>query len=142
MGIRTYRYKIWIRQAEFDLQAAKVSFGNNFFEWACFESEQSAEKALKGLMMYCGEMPPKLHKLSILLRMTRKVRPDIGDQLIIESLQAYTFVSRYPFILPGDNLTPHDFMTTKNATECIKEAEGVLLLVNTIINPEHGEIRN
>lgn len=131
-GFKVYRYKVWIKQAEFDLEAARLSFGNSFFEWTCFQSEQSAEKALKAIMVFCGYRPPKLHKLSILYRIVKQLRPEISN-LKMESLQAYTFVSRYPFIIPGDNLTPHEFMTNEHAAECLSEAQAVLSLVHGII---------
>jgi HEPN domain-containing protein len=143
MAIKSYRYKVWLKQAELDLQAAKLSLGNNFFEWACFQSEQSAEKALKGVMVFCGEKPPKVHKLSILFKIARELRPDLLKQFEdVDSLQAVTFISRYPFIIPGDNLTPHDFMTYQNATDCISEAEKVLFLVKELVNsPNEHEPR-
>ncbi len=132
-GLKTYRYKVWIKQAEYDLDAAKLSLGNGFFEWACFQSEQSAEKALKALMVFCGAKPPKVHKLSILFKIVKQIRPDISSKIITESLQAVTFISRYPFIIPGDNLTPHDFMSNQIADECIHEAEAVLLFVKEVL---------
>ena len=85
-------------------------------------------------MVICGGRPPKVHKLSILFKLLRQIRPDLHSHPVkIEALQAYTFVSRYPFIIPGDNLTPHEFMTFENAQECIREAEGVLSLAKEII---------
>lgn len=133
---RSYRYKVWVKQAEFDLLAARLSLQNGYYEWACFQAEQAAEKALKGTLVFCGYKPPKVHKLSILYHLARKTCFSKIHEVSIESLQAYTFVSRYPFIIPGDNLTPHDFMTHENAVECIHEAERVLDLVKEIIDKQ------
>lgn len=120
------KYKNWLRQANFDLEAAKLSLNNGYFEWACFQAEQSAEKALKGVISYFGEKPPKMHKLSILYHFAKKLHPDIeGIEGHIQILQAYTFVSRYPFVIPGDNLSPHDFITSQNGEECVNEAKVV-----------------
>ncbi len=38
-------------QATEDIKAANSSMKNKHFEWACFQSQQSAEKALKALLM-------------------------------------------------------------------------------------------
>jgi len=46
------RFKDWLNQAEKDLQAAKISEENQHYEWACFQAQQSAEKALKALLLY------------------------------------------------------------------------------------------
>lgn len=131
---KPYRYKGWIRQARFDLEAAEISFKNEYFEWACFQSEQSAEKAFKAVIAFSGIKPPKLHKLSLLIRFVKNIRPETKRSFIqIDTLQAFTFVSRYPFIIPGDNLSPHDFVTFQNAQECINEASSVLSFTESIL---------
>ena len=38
-------------QATEDIKEANSGMENNHFEWACFQSQQSAEKALKALLM-------------------------------------------------------------------------------------------
>ena len=43
------RSRDWLRQAERDLEAAKLSFNGGIYEWACFLSQQCAEKAVKAL---------------------------------------------------------------------------------------------
>lgn len=137
MEYKPYRYKGWIKQANFDLEAAKVSFDNKFYEWTCFQSEQSAEKALKAVLAYKGIKPPKMHKLSILFKIAKRHCPELSSVTInIQTLQAYTFISRYPFIIPGDNLSPHDFINIKNGEECIKEATTVVSLICNILGCE------
>ena len=37
----------WLRQAEHDLKHADLSLRNEDYEWACFASQQAAEKAVK-----------------------------------------------------------------------------------------------
>ncbi|MHA1436849.1 MAG: HEPN domain-containing protein [Promethearchaeota archaeon] len=46
------RYKDWLKQAEKDIEAATDSEIYNHYEWACFQSQQSAEKALKALLLF------------------------------------------------------------------------------------------
>lgn len=35
----------WLKQAEADLKAAKDSLEDRNYEWSCFQSQQSGEKA-------------------------------------------------------------------------------------------------
>lgn len=44
----------WLKQALRDLESAKVQKQNNFFEWACFISQQAAEKAIKAVYQKLG----------------------------------------------------------------------------------------
>jgi HEPN domain-containing protein len=45
------RFKDWFNQAKEDLEAAMDSAQSKHFEWACFQAQQSAEKALKSLLL-------------------------------------------------------------------------------------------
>lgn len=44
----------WIEQAKRDLQMAETARKNTFFEWACFISQQAAEKAIKAVYQKMG----------------------------------------------------------------------------------------
>jgi HEPN domain-containing protein len=44
------RSKDWLAQAARDLESAKSQEREGFFEWACFISQQSSEKALKAVL--------------------------------------------------------------------------------------------
>ena len=44
------RSKDWLAQAERDIGQAKASLRDGFYEWACFASQQAAEKAVKALI--------------------------------------------------------------------------------------------
>ena len=48
------RSKDWIRQALRDLESARSQRSAGFHEWACFISQQAAEKALKALYQQLG----------------------------------------------------------------------------------------
>ena len=45
----------WLRQAERDLEQAADSQQAGRHEWACFASQQAAEKAVKGLHLHLGQ---------------------------------------------------------------------------------------
>ena len=49
----------WFLQAEDDLKMAKHPFANGFYSQTCYDASQSAEKALKSIIIDLGELPPK-----------------------------------------------------------------------------------
>lgn len=125
---------IWLRQANYDLEAAGLSTNNAFHEWSCFQSEQAAEKALKALIVSAGEQAPKIHKLSALIGVAKKHVPALREHYIqISMLQAFTFIARYPFLLPGEYDAPHDYITKEEALKCIEEAEAVIKLSEELL---------
>ena len=56
----------WFLQAEDDLKMAKLAFANGFYSQTCYHASQSAEKALKSIIIDLGELPPKTHALNCL----------------------------------------------------------------------------
>jgi len=48
------RSRDWMKQAERDLDNAKFEMSGGFYEWACFLSQQAAEKALKAAYQKLG----------------------------------------------------------------------------------------
>jgi len=44
----------WIEQARGDLEHARHDLAGAYFEWACFSSQQSAEKAVKAVFQKLG----------------------------------------------------------------------------------------
>ena len=49
------RAQDWFKQAERDLEQAKASRAEGRHEWACFASQQAAEKAVKALHLSLGQ---------------------------------------------------------------------------------------
>lgn len=48
------RHLDWLRQAEKDLAKAGRDLAEGDYEWACFTSQQAAEKAVKALFQFRG----------------------------------------------------------------------------------------
>jgi HEPN domain-containing protein len=57
----------WVQFAREDLQVAELAFAANIYNQACFHSQQCAEKAIKGLLLFQGKTPPRTHLLGDLL---------------------------------------------------------------------------
>jgi HEPN domain-containing protein len=60
------RHEDWLKQAESDLCAAEDSASSNHYEWACFQAQQAAEKAIKALIISKG-IESRIHSIKFLL---------------------------------------------------------------------------
>jgi HEPN domain-containing protein len=128
------RYKVWMEQAEFDYQAALASRDNKFYEWVCFQCEQAVEKALKAVLVQAGWRPPKIHRLAILMSYCNNANEKFRKtKFEFRDLESFTFVSRYPFLIPGENLSPHKFITLANAEKCLNQARAFLDKIHTLL---------
>lgn len=130
------RYIPWMEQAKFDLKAARLSMDNTFYEWACYQAVQSVEKALKAVIVHAGWVPPKSHKLGVLVSMANKANHLFAEvQINFRKLESYTFISRYPFVFPNRGTdAPHSIMEFKDAETCVQIAEELIYKVNEFIN--------
>ena len=117
------RWKVWLKQAKYDLSDAELCTQNAFYEWGCYQSEQCVEKYLKAVLVRSGYRPPKIHKISILLGICNKVDRDFAQtQFLFRNIESFTFISRYPFLVPGENNSPHEYITKEDADSSIMEA--------------------
>lgn len=114
-------------QSAHDLSAAKLSMQNGFHEWATYQAIQSAEKALKAVIVRAGYRPPKTHGIAVLIGIAngvdkafKKVRFDY------RKIESYTFISRYPFVSPEIDLTPHELIKKDDSLASITVAESIL----------------
>lgn len=123
----TTRYKLWLIQSAHDLGAARLSMQNGFNEWATYQAIQSAEKALKAVIVRAGYRPPKTHGIAVLIGIANGVDKAFSKvRFDYRKIEAYTFISRYPFVSPELDLTPHELIKREDAVESIKVAESIL----------------
>lgn len=129
------RYSVWFKQGEYDLEAAKLSAENSFHEWATFQAVQSVEKALKAIIVYAGVRPPRIHKLQALIGICNRVCTEFRDtKFEFRFLESFTFISRYPFLLPGKDKTPHEIISFQEAQKAIMQAQNLLQKISTILS--------
>lgn len=123
---KPHRFKVWLDQANWDIEAAKVSRDNGFYEWTTFQCQQSAEKALKSVLVHAGWQPPRMHKLAVLYSMCRKANDEFRNVFIeYRDLEAFTFLARYPFLVPGEDASPHNFITLEDAEKCLAQSQSI-----------------
>lgn len=119
----------WLRQSEADLEAAKVSLGAGRFEWACFQAQQSAEKALKAFLYDKGRTSILTHALDELVRECQKIDPTFAQVAEQAHLLALFYIpTRYPNAL-GAFQAPAEFYTHRDAQQCVNAATSVLAFV-------------
>ena len=124
------RYDDWIRQADRDLMHAKHSTEDEDYEWACFASQQSAEKALKALYDFLGGEGWG-HSI---LKLLKELPEEISEDLLQSAsyLDKVYIPARYPSGF--DSGAPFDYFNRKDAEEAIKYAEDILSFVKSKIH--------
>ncbi len=112
--------KNWLEQAKSDLAAAKNSLKSRNFDWACFQSQQAAEKALKAC---CLEKFNKLRKVHDLLFLAKELQ--LPEDLLIFCIQLNRVYieTRYPH---ADEEIPAKLFRHDDAEKAIRMAEGIL----------------
>ena len=137
------RYKVWLAQSRYDLQASKDSFNAGNYEWACYQAIQSVEKILKAVIVHAGYIPPKTHKLTVLISMSNRANRLFEHvKFSFRKIEGYTFISRYPFVIPGQNQVPHENIGKNDAISCMKIAEDINIKVEGFLrenNPNQGK---
>ncbi len=89
----------WLQFAGEDLQMAELALQEGIYNQVCFHSQQSAEKAVKGLLLFQGKTPPRTHLLGDLL--TLLVSNPFTNSLEIQLLDRFYIPTRYPACLAG-----------------------------------------
>ena len=121
----------WLRQAESDLQAARDSFLAGHHEWACFQAQQAAEKALKALLYQQGHTSIFTHSVADLVDEAAKEAPDLarlsGDARFLDTFYLST---RYPNALASER-APVDYYSREEAERCLSSAESILTAVKS-----------
>ena len=115
--------RIWLNFAEIDLGVAKhlnETYYPKPVEVICYHCQQSAEKAIKALMIKAGyrDNPPKTHNLSFLLQQIKKMI-DIPEEYYDKAdiLTPYGIAARYPNEL---------LIEEKHVAEAIESAGDIL----------------
>lgn len=138
------RFKDWLNQSTEDLKAAEVSSENQHYEWACFQAQQSAEKALKALLLVMN-VDAWGHGLVHLLKRWRDLSSDTqkNDQKVNEKefqdyfekcqeLDRQYIQPRYPNGFASGY--PAEYYNKNIANECINNARSILEFVKKKIN--------
>ena len=125
--------KRWFKQAEKDLIAAKNSVNSENYEWACFQSQQCAEKALKSVLYAKGYRKILTHSIYELIKEISKFNKSVtGLKKEAKVLDAVYIPARYPNGIAGETI-PSEYYEKEDAKECINSAELILKIVKKFI---------
>jgi HEPN domain-containing protein len=111
-------------QAEGDLKHAQSDIEQGFYEWACFSSQQAAEKAVKAVFQKMGAEAWG-HSVSDLLRELSK-RCEVSKELIDGALEldkAY-IPARYPNAHPSGS--PRTRYIEEEARRLFRHADKII----------------
>jgi HEPN domain-containing protein len=126
------RHEDWLKQADSDLCAAQDSASSNHYEWACFQAQQAAEKALKALIISKGS-ESRIHSIKFLLsNLPENVCVSDQIQNAARELDKHYIPTRYP-----DSFStgiPKDFFTLDDAQRAISDARKIIEFVKEKID--------
>jgi len=124
----------WLRQAEKDLESARDSSKAEHYEWACFQSQQAAEKALKAFLYSKGLRAILTHSIRDLILDCSKYEKDFSNLLSRgKTLDGYYASTRYPDSLVGNEIPAH-YYSEEDANRCISYAESILRTVTRFMS--------
>jgi len=120
----------WLKQAKWDLKAAGDSAAAGNFEWACFQAQQAAEKALKSFLYGVGAEPTRLRSVRLLLERCGELSPSFRQLPRASDLDLLYFTSRYPNALPDD--VPHEHFTPTDSKRALALASSVVRVAGAV----------
>ena len=125
-------------QAAEDIKAAITSMQNSHYEWACFQSQQSAEKSLKALLLVLN-IDAWGHGLVHLLQKWREISFENEEDQKIETTEFQELLENCQeldrhYIQPRDpngfaSGYPAEYYNKKTANECITFAKNIISFV-------------
>ena len=118
----------WLRQAEYELKAARWVEEGGFYAPACFLAQQSAAKSLRAFLFYKKEDARESRSVADLV--DRALTYDERFKPLDESLSRldiYYKTTRYPDSLPGG--IPAEIITARDSKEAISIASELLSIV-------------
>lgn len=123
---RSSSLREWLEFAESDLEAANALLGNER-TWAivCFHAQQTAEKALKGYLVWLAvDDIPKTHELRVLSALIAGAGGEAPSDETLVGLTRYAVSARYPGTRRPD---------ATDARDAVDEARQILEFVRAAV---------
>ena len=113
----------WLKQAERDLKAAENSAVGGYHEWAAFEAQQSAEKAVKALVESLHGASRGHSITSILRQLESSVEVPEAILEAARELDKVYVTARYPNGFAAGS--PGDYFSEKTSIHLIQHARSI-----------------
>jgi len=134
MSLEKCRYEArrWLAQAKADLRAAEGSVASGSYEWACFQSQQAGEKAIKALWYFHGQDPCR----NSLQKLIQDFPSDdargklMGLMSRAQHLDKQYVPTRYPNGLP--DLTPAEVFSQEDAIKAMDSTRSLIQSVEAM----------
>ena len=122
--------KIMVSPSGRRFEDGEACFWNRFYYQACYHASQSAEKALKSIIIDLGELPPKTHALNRLKGMLSQLGSNTSDleDLKLNFLTRMHTSTRYP----SEDHPPVQLFDQSDGEECLEIAEKVINFTRTM----------
>ena len=122
----------WLRQAENDLEFARLATREEFFAQACFTAHQVIEKSLKALAYLRGDRYVIGHSLTDLISDLQGTYGGLADfRRVAGKVDRYYVPTRYPDAIPGG--VPFEAFDEAEAKEAVEVAGRIIELAKSII---------
>ena len=113
----------WVREAEEELESARVLYEHGRYKSACYHSQQSVEKALKAMIIENGMRPERSHDIIELHNALKRIGYDSGlsmeDAVYLNSV----YKGRYP---TEEGLLPLGEPSRGDAERAVLAAESII----------------
>ena len=116
----------WLNRAHSNLARAKLWAEGVYLEDLCFDAQQAAEKAVKGLLLARGIQHPFIHDLAALLSLVEEAGVELPAEMFeAATLTRYAAVTRYPgHTRPVTDEDLHE--AVELASRIVRWVEGIL----------------
>ena len=123
------RYLDWLSEARDDFETAEDLFKLKRYAKACFFAQQTAEKALKALLMKRCRVFERSHSIRVLLERAKACGIEVPEELFESAriLDRHYIPTRYPNAWPAG--APHEHYVERDAAEAIAHARKILEFV-------------
>ncbi len=124
-------YINWIKEADWDLETAKILKDKDRYNTSAFYAQQAVEKLIKAALMYKNESPWGHSTRELLIRLDGITDQDYSD-IIHNALELdhHYILARYPNAHP--NSAPHEVYDEIIAKNAIKNAELIFNRIKAI----------
>jgi len=122
----------WIRQAERDLDNAEYELKGGYYEWACFLSQQAAEKAVEAVFQKLGAEAFGHSVTGLLNELPNEYRPKRELVEYAKELDKAYIPTRYPNVHPKG--APFELYTEVEARRLINYAEEIIRFCENLLS--------